>query len=509
MGKGENIRSKKTMPPVFNNLGWCSWNASQLGTALNADLLYRSARSLKRRHIPVYWMLVDDGWSSHSRKQLDDFKPDREKFPHGFRHLTRQLKQKYRIKAVGVWHTLNGYWLGLNPKGALAAQYKDHLFFWKNINNPNAPETKGQQCAFVKPEKMKSFFQAWYSYLKEQGFSFVKVDNQRIVEEMSQPNHTTWQLSEAMHEAVNQCAEYYFDNALINCMDMVTDAFYHFDKTPVARAVEDYFPYDKGETYFLQRGNAAAHVLQAIYNALYFGQMAIPDFDMFQSHHPHAVFHAVARALNCGPVYITDEPDKADAAVLRPLCLSNGRLLKSDTPLWPTEDCLFQLQAPRIFKAFSRVKGIGLLGVWNCADRDRVRGRFSPQDIHGIKGDRFAVYERFSGEVNCLKRQQEQSPELGRMECKVYVISAIEQGIAPVGIIDKYNPPAAIASWKQEEKRVLVSVYEGGRFTMMSERKPKSVSIGAKPQPFTCRDIVLSIEVPFEANRIQTIEIDF
>jgi hypothetical protein len=34
-------------------------------------------------------------------------------------------------------------------------------------------------------------------------------------------------------------------------------------------------------THNLQKGNAAAHVLQAIYNSIYFGQMVYPDLICF------------------------------------------------------------------------------------------------------------------------------------------------------------------------------------------------------------------------------------
>ncbi len=79
---------------------------------------------------------------------------------------------------------------------------------------------------------------------------------------------------------------------MINCMDMTNDAFLNFGATPVARSVEDDFPYAPGETYDLQKGNAAAHVLQAMYNALYFGELVLPDFDMFESTNPNASLHA-------------------------------------------------------------------------------------------------------------------------------------------------------------------------------------------------------------------------
>ena len=47
-------------------------------------------------------------------------------------------------------------------------------------------------------------------------------------------------------------------------MDMTAEAYLNFGSSAVARTSEDYFPYEADENYNLQKGNAAAHVLQAI-----------------------------------------------------------------------------------------------------------------------------------------------------------------------------------------------------------------------------------------------------
>lgn len=52
--------------------------------------------------------------------------------------------------------------------------------------------------------------------------------------------------------------------------------------------------------------------------------MVWPDYDMFQSYHPHAAYHAIARAISGGPVYLTYEPGKQNFKVLWPLIYSDG-----------------------------------------------------------------------------------------------------------------------------------------------------------------------------------------
>jgi len=141
---------------------------------------------------------------------------------------------------------------------------------------------------FVNPDSdsLNTFYNSWHRYFKQQGFDFVKVDNQLVVEKMAVNNYPIFTLSDSMHKALYRSVNKYFNGAIINCMDMTADAYLNFGSSAIARTSEDYFPHEPGETYNLQKGNAAAQVLQAIYNSIYFGQMVYPDFDLFQSHNP-------------------------------------------------------------------------------------------------------------------------------------------------------------------------------------------------------------------------------
>ena len=172
-------------------------------------------------------------------------------------------------------------------------------------------------------------------------------------------------------------------------MDMTADAYLNFGTSATARTVEDYFPYEQEENYNLQKGNAAAHVLQAIYNSIYFSQMVFTDYDMFQSHNPNAVMHGLARTLNNGPIYLTDKPGEQNFDILNRIVYSDGRSIRAKTSLLPSRDCLFQLQDAKLFKAFSKVGSTGLLTLFNLADADNVSGSFKASDVEGLNGNEF------------------------------------------------------------------------------------------------------------------------
>ena len=497
-GTRENLVKNKTFPEALEYLGWCTWNASANGKNLNEETVLKGVETFTKNNFPLGWLLVDDGWFNHQNSQLRSMYPDPVKFPHGFKPLIDKLKNTHHLKHVGVWHALNGLWNGIDPTSELGQQYKNEMFSWKQSKRADLADSPEVSYSFIKPfsDSLKGFFNNWHCYLKNEGFTFIKVDNQLVVEKMSPGNYPISVLATAMHQAVNESAEKYFNQAMINCMDMTADAFYNFGSTAVARSVEDYFPYEEGETYNLQRGNAAAHVLQGVYNNLYFSQMVYPDLDMFQSHHPNAAFHAVARAINNGPIYITDIAGKQNFDILKKLVYSNGRIIRADRPLLPTQDCLFQVQDKKPFKGFSQSNGIGLLGVWNCADAEEVKGEISPSDIYNLKGQNFAVYEHLSGALKIVNARDKLPVTLKRLGFQLYYMAPLQHGIAPLGLLNKYNAPATIAAYQIEKDKLEVTVKDAGLFGAVLPRRPKSVVVGGVEQKdFTYADGLMKLNI--------------
>jgi hypothetical protein len=233
----------------------------------------------------------------------------------------------------------------------------------------------------------------------------------------------------------------------------------------------------------MQKGNAAVHVLCAVMNSLWFSPMVWPDFDMFQSHHPYAEYHAMARAISGGPVYLTDTPGRQNFRILHKLIDRNGNLLRADVPALPTEDCLFQVQDPRPFKAFSMSGACGLLGVWNAADADRVEGSFRPSDAPGVQGRRFAVLEHFSKQWRICGRDEEIPLNLRRMECRLYWIVPEQEGAALFGLIDKYNAPKTILQQTIGKREIRAVLLQGGDFAAVLPRAPKAVFVNGIGQP--------------------------
>ncbi|HOX86672.1 MAG TPA: Sip1-related alpha-galactosidase [bacterium] len=494
----ENHVSRKRLPKIFERIGWCTWNASELGAKLNEEHVLQGTRTFTDAGFPLGWVLIDDGWLQSRDNKLCSFDPDPSKFPQGFGPLVNRLKRETGIREVGIWHAADGHWDGIEIDSELGRRVAQDLFQWTQTAPFIWKGCQDKICHFLRPDSgaLRDFYMTWHELFRKQGISFVKVDNQIVAERLSQNNFPIWQMAKAMHGALNESIEYHFGGTVINCMDMSADACYLFGKTAVGRGVEDYFPFKEDETYDLTHGNAAAHVLQAITNCLYFSQMVFSDFDMFQTHHPHAVFHAIARALHNGPIYLTDVPGEQNFDVLWPLIAADGRILRPDTPLLPSPECLFQVQDPLPFKAFSFSNGVGLLGIWNCADADRVKGSFSTADLPGLTGREFAVFDYFAQKVIWLTAADQAPVELDRMGVKLYWFAPAERGVAPLGLLGKYNAPKTLASVDWRGKSLFVKSIEGGELGIACRQAPKSVRVDGRECKFSHRDGLLRIDVP-------------
>lgn len=80
--------------------------------------------------------------------------------------------------------------------------------------------------------------------------------------------------------------------------------------------------------------------------------------------------HANARAISGGPVYVSDYPGNHDASLLKSMVLPDGHILRTQTPLRPTVDCLF---------ASPMTDRITALKTWSCNKVNAVIGAFNVQ----------------------------------------------------------------------------------------------------------------------------------
>ena len=511
IGESENLVRNKTYPEAFDYLGWCTYNAlKEIG--LSERTLTDAVKRYSSKDIKFRWILVDDGYQDHTDRRLNSFRADKKRFPNGFNSMIEKMKNEYGLRDIGVWQAFNGYWNGINPHSELGEKYAEDLFTWYMKPQPTDPDSVPvREYTFIKPgtEALINFYDSYIRFSKEEGFSFVKIDNQLMTERMAPGNYPIGYLSKQMHDALNKAVFAHMDGAIINCMDMTAEAYQYFGKTAIARAVEDYFPIEEdGIGYNMERGNAAAHLIMALYNNLYFSQMVYTDFDMFQSHNPDGAYHAIARAVNNGPIYLTDIPELTKKDVITPLSYSDGKLIRPQSALMLTEDCLFQHQKPMPIKAFSNNKSSSILTVWNMSDCDKVTGRFSPSDIDGLQGEKFVVYDYCSKQAIIAGLTDKLPIDLERMGYALYHIYPYSSTVTPIGLMDKYNCGGTIISLKSSDENIEIEVGDSGIFAAYSSKIPQIVEVNGHKTKFEYKDNLIVLEVPSTKDReVHTIRI--
>ncbi len=216
---------------------------------------------------------------------------------------------------------------------------------------------------------------------------------------------------------------------------------------------------------------------------------------MFESHNPNAVFHAIARTLNNGPIYLTDKPGEQNFDILNRITFADGRSIRAETSLLPTVDCLFQVQDVGLFKAYTRVRNTGLLALYNAADADNVEGSFRPADINGLKGTQFAIYEYFTKVLRVAKSSESFKIALPRLGYQIEYVVPVKNGFAPFGLTNKYNAPATIMDEKQTGNTAKVTLYEGGEFKAYAAKRPKKLLVNGKPHSFAYVGEMVSVKI--------------
>ena len=235
----------------------------------------------------------------------------------------------------------------------------------------------------------------------------------------------------------------------------------------------------------------SAHLYANAQVGLWFGQFMQPDWDMFQSGHEWGAFHAAARALSGGPVYVSDKPGEHDVALLRKLVCSDGSVLRGDGPGLPTLDtlCVDPTRESVPLKIWNRSGRAGMLGVFHAlyaaGQAQPVSGTLCASDVPGLRGENFACYEHNARRLSELARTERRTILLRERQFELFSLVPIERGFAALGLADKFNGPAAVRSLRwQGSDQCRLCLADSGEFLAFCERPPQSVEAGTEALAF-------------------------
>jgi hypothetical protein len=406
----------------FDGLTYCTWNG--LGQDLTEEKILHALAELKSNGIQISNLIIDDGWQAndnegHSQfeRGLQQFEAHSKGFPKGLKNTVESIRDANpNIEHIAVWHALFGYWGGISPDGDLAKRYKTKEVKIKDPapNGPieqNLPEGK---IFAIDPDDIQRFYNDFYSYLDLVGIDSVKTDAQFFIDLLEDPEDRR-RFMTSYQDAWSIASLRHFSTRSISCGSMIPQIMFHSQlpnnkPTIPLRNSDDFFPEIPASHPWHVFCNAHNSLLTRYLNVL-------PDWDMFQTSHPYASFHAAARCVSGGPIYITDEPGKHDLDLLDQMTaptVKDVTIILRPSVIGRTIDTYHDYNEGNILRVGSytgwATTGSGILGLFNIHSSE-ASTMVPLMDFPGIHDDSHGYYivrAHTSGRVSARMRPIDQ-----------------------------------------------------------------------------------------------------
>ncbi|KAJ6691020.1 hypothetical protein OIU74_015660 [Salix koriyanagi] len=377
------LLEEKTPPGIVDKFGWCTWDAFYL--TVHPQGIWDGVKGLVEGGCPPGLVLIDDGWQSISRDEDPVTKEGMtaavdagEQMPcrllkfqenykfrdyvglkssaamdannRGMGAFIKDLREEFStVDYVYVWHALCGYWGGVRPdvSGLPPSQLvKPKLSpgLAMTMEDLAVDKIVSSGVGLVPPEMVDQMYEGIHSHLEKVGIDGVKVDVIHLLEMLCEDYGGRVDLAKAYYKALTASVRKHFKgNGVIASMEHCNDfMFLGTEAISLGRVGDDFWctdpSGDPNGTFWLQ----GCHMVHCAYNSLWMGNFIHPDWDMFQSTHPCAEFHAASRAISGGPIYVSDSVGKHNFPLLKKLVLPDGSILRCICYALPTRDCLFK-----------------------------------------------------------------------------------------------------------------------------------------------------------------------
>lgn len=498
LGSGA-LRRDKTVPDFADDFGWCTWDAFYQD--VSHEKVREGLESFQKGGITPRFLILDDGWqqignSPTGERRLTGFGVNEAKFPGGLAGTVELAKRDFGVRTFLVWHAVHGYWGGVDGRALPDYGVSSKLRWYSPEILAHAPNFNvdhwGAVVGTPAPEALERFYDDYHARLAQAGVDGVKVDNQASVEGVSHGDGGRVSVQQTMARSLEKSTQQHFGGRLINCMSCSNERIYAAKDSTLLRSSVDFWPEIPA--------SHGAHVYTNAVFGLFYGEFVQPDWDMFQSGHRAGAFHAAARAVSGGPVYVSDKPGGHDFELLRTLVLSDGSVLRARGVAVPTRDSVFgdPLGLPVLFKVWNENALNHVLGVFNARYREegeKLEGSVSAADVPGLPASEYALYFGRARRLVRAARDRALPLTLGTLEAEIVTIAALDRGVAALGLADKLNGGAALtqAGWDGDE--YALALRDGGELVLYCATRPREVRVGARVVPFAFAEGKLLVNV--------------
>ncbi|KAF7848921.1 hypothetical protein BT93_L1437 [Corymbia citriodora subsp. variegata] len=562
------LLEEKSPPGIVDKFGWCTWDAFYL--TVHPSGIWDGVKGLVEGGCPPGLVLIDDGWQSISHdedpvnkegmnhavageqmpcrllkfqenhKFRDYASPSRGK---GMGAFVRDLKEEFgSVDYVYVWHALCGYWGGLRP-GAPglpeSSVVKPRLSpgLETTMEDLAVDKIVDNGVGLVPPELVEQMYEGLHSHLESAGIDGVKVDVIQLLEMLCEKYGGRVELAKAYYKALTASVRKHFKgNGVIASMENCNDfMFLGTEAISLGRVGDDFWctdpSGDPNGTFWLQ----GCHMVHCAYNSLWMGNFIHPDWDMFQSTHPCALFYAASRAISGGPIYISDSVGKHDFELLRRLVLPDGSILRCEHYALPTRDCLFVdplHDGKTMLKIWNLNKYTAVIGAFNCqgggwcreSRRNKCAFQFShavtcttnpteiewsaggsPISVDGVRV--FALYLSQSKRLVLWKPSDSLDITLEPFQFELVTVSPVKElrsaaaasarpmQFAPIGLVNMLNAGGAIRGVKYGEGWAEIEVRGWGEFRAFVSERPRECRVNGRRVEFNYEGQMVIIKV--------------
>lgn len=546
LGYSFRLLEEKSPPGIIDKFGWCTWDAFY--TEVNPKGVREGVRDLVEGGCPPGFILIDDGWQSFYKddhrsssgervqfERLNKFE-ENQKFSdyknQGMGAFVRDLKDEFKsVEYMYVWHAMCGYWGGIQPNiaGMPESRIVDAKLspgLERAMDDLATVKILKNGVGIVPSEQVDLLYERLHSHLESVGIDGVKIDVMHLFEMVSEEYGGRIELGKAYYDALSASVKRHFKgNGVIASMQQGNDFMFLGTETiSLGRVAGD----PKG-TFWLQ----GCHMVHCAYNSLWMGNFIHPDWDMFQSTHPCAEFHAASRAISGGPIYVSDSVGKHNFKLLKSLALPDGSILRCQYYALPTRDCFFEdplHDGKTMLKIWNYNKYTGVLGVFNCqgggwcplSRRNKSAIEFSktvaccasPKDIEWKTGknpiciegvDLFVVYMFRKKKLKLLKLSESLDISLEPFNYELLTVSPVRVlksksiEFAPIGLVNMLNTGGAIQSLVicNDENLVRIGVRGGGEMKIFAAENPRACQVDGVVVKFSYDDLMVTIQVPW------------
>ncbi|KAJ9152658.1 hypothetical protein P3X46_026204 [Hevea brasiliensis] len=569
------LLEEKTPPGIVDKFGWCTWDAFYL--TVHPQGVWEGVKGIVEGGCPPGFILIDDGWQSISHDEDPITKEGMNhtvageqmpcrllKFQENYKFrdyvspkslatgstnkgmgaFIKDLKDEFNtVDYVYVWHALCGYWGGLRPNvpglpETVVEKPKLSPGLKLTMEDLAVDKIVNTGVGLVRPEKVDDMYEGLHSHLKKVGIDGVKVDVIHLLEMVCENYGGRVDLAKAYYKALTASVRKHFNgNGVIASMEHCNDfMFLGTEAISLGRVGDDFWCIDpSGDpngAFWLQ----GCHMVHCAYNSLWMGNFIHPDWDMFQSTHPCAEFHAASRAISGGPIYISDSVGNHNFPLLKRLVLPDGSILRCQYYALPTKDCLFEdplHDGKTMLKIWNLNKFTGVIGAFNCQGggwcketrRNKCASQFShkvtaktnakdiewksgknPISIEGIQV--FAMYLSQAKKLVLCNPNENIEIALEPFHFELVTISPVniiaEKSIqfAPIGLVNMLNTGGAIQSlaYNDSNRSVRIGVKGAGEMRIFASEKPRGCRIDEKEVGIEYEECMVVVQVPWSAS---------